>query len=132
MVRVILAVREPGVRKPDFYVPFDLPEVPRVGDYISIFRPYSEAYSAHSEDLVVRHVWWHLQYPDTEAVTFEETKAGRVNDVMVECDMAIGPYARENWRASVERWKATGSEVVVFDVERFSVSESRLKKMGKE
>jgi len=37
-VRVRLSVCEPGEQKPDFSLAFDLPEVPRPGDYISLYR----------------------------------------------------------------------------------------------
>ena len=125
MVRVIIVVRELNRDKPDFFLPFELPEVPKVGDYISIFRPNS---TLHTEDVIVRHVWWHLYYPETHAITTNEPKAGRVQDIMVECDVALGPYASDNWRTWTEAAKTQGAEVVEFKASRLSFLESRPEK----
>jgi hypothetical protein len=61
MVQIVLVIREPGRLKPDYSLPFDLSEIPRVDDYISVYRPDSET---HTEDVIVRHVWWQLHHPD--------------------------------------------------------------------
>jgi hypothetical protein len=53
MVRVIIVVREPGKAAPDFWREFDMPEVTRVGDFVSI---YGSDEPRFSEDLIVRHV----------------------------------------------------------------------------
>ena len=124
MTRVIIVVREAGQKTLDYSLEFDLPEVPQVGSYISIFRPDS----THSEDLVVRHVWWHVQHPETRAVVSDgETKVGKVRDVMVECDIALGPYARDRWREMAGAAEGYGVAVERFQVSRFSVRESDLK-----
>jgi hypothetical protein len=46
---------------------------------------------------------------------------------MVECDVAVGPYARDHWREMAKSAKDQGIEVEEFAVERFSVQESDLK-----
>ncbi len=38
MVRVTVIVREVGDTKPEYFLDFELPSVPAVGDYISINR----------------------------------------------------------------------------------------------
>jgi hypothetical protein len=124
--RVILVVRELNRQKPGFSLSFDLPEIPRVGNYISIYRPDSQT---HTEDVVVRHVWWQLDHPDLRAShAAGDEKHGAVRDILVECDVALGPYARDDWRMWAESAKARGAEVVKFEVERFSVSEAGLRK----
>jgi len=124
MVQVIIVIREKGRKKPDYSLPFDLPQVPAVGDYISIFRADSQT---HTEDVIVRHVWWHLHSPETEAVVGgRNIKVGKAQDIMVECDIALGPYAKDHWRKSAEVARRQGIDVPDFDVERFSVSESAL------
>ena len=55
MTRVRIVVREVGRKKPDYSLDFDLPEIPKIGSYISIRRPDTpEGYD--DEDLIVRQV----------------------------------------------------------------------------
>ena len=120
MVKVIVVVREFFNPKPDYFLEFDLPEIPKVGDYISIFRPNNPN---HSEDLIVRHVWWHLYHPETRGFAPGKQMVGNVQDVMVECDAALGPYASENWRFTVGGAESQGASIDRFDVERLSAPE---------
>lgn len=120
MTRVLVAVREPGKLKPEYYLNFDLPELPRIGDYISIHRPDKEL---HSEDLVVRHVWWRLHHPETRGVVEGEEKVGKIREIVVECDQALGPSTSDDFRRSLKSAKERGIEVEVFDMERPSVRE---------
>lgn len=122
MVRATIVVREIGRASPDYSLDFDLPEVPRVGDYISIYRPDSKL---HSEDLVVRHVWWKLDHPETAAVVTDK-KLGKVRELFIECDQALGPHARDNWRETLVAAQDRGVEVVKFNIARFNVSEAEL------
>jgi hypothetical protein len=126
MVHVIIVVREIGRTKPDYSLHFELPELPKVGDYISVRRPDSEL---HSEDLVVRHVWWNLQFDDTRGVATQGTEhVGKVREIMIECDQAIGPHSRDQWRKNLIAAKDRGVEVVEFDIARFSVPEAHFSK----
>jgi hypothetical protein len=125
MIEVIISVREVGCLKPDYSLVFALPALPRIGDYISIFRPDSET---HSEDLIVRRVWWQLHHDETEGFgDGDDPLVGRVRDIMVECDQAIGPYARDHWRDGLERAAERGETVERFEVARFSVREDELR-----
>jgi hypothetical protein len=126
MVRVIVVVRELGRRKPDYSLKFDLPEVPKVGSYMSINRP--DTSEPYSEDLVVRAVWWRLHHPEIRPVVPDgDEKVGRELEIFVECDPAIGPYASDRWRDQLQAAKQRG-EVEEFPIERFSVRERDLKK----
>ncbi len=128
MTEVTIVVRESGKLKPDFSLRFSLPEVPREGDYISIFRPDAKV---HTEDVIVRKVWWHLHHEETRgAASEDDVIVGGVRDILVECDPAIGPYARDNWRQWAEAAASRGGKVEHFDVVRFSISERQLKGMG--
>ena len=122
MTQVIIVVRKAGSEELNYSLPFELSEIPRAGDYISIFREDS---STHSEDLIVRHVWWHLfspaPYPDGRP------KIGHYNDIMVECDIAIGPYARDSWRESAEAHKRRGADIPTFNVSRIAVVPDKTK-----
>jgi hypothetical protein len=67
--------------------------------------------------------------PMTGGVAVDKPKVGRAKEVIVECDMAIGPSSRDHWRRLAEGVKSRGVEVVTFEVQRFTVSEAELKKM---
>lgn len=120
-MRAIVVVREPGRQKVDHSLEFDLLELPRVGDYISIFRPDSKT---QTEDVIVRHVWWHLSHPETRGTASGETKVGHMQDVMLECDIALSPYARDHWRSAALAARSRGVEVEEFKVSRIVAGES--------
>jgi hypothetical protein len=121
MVPVIIVVREPGKLKPEYSLEFELPQLPRIGDYISIHRP--DLRQPLGEDLVVRAVWWRLEHPETHGFPTTST-AGKVAEIFVECDVAIGPYASEHWRKKVDVAKKKGVEVTKFQVARSSLPEA--------
>lgn len=128
MPKAIVVVRELGRQSADYSLVFDFTSLPRVGDYISIYRPDAKL---HSEDLVVRHVWWQLDHPTTDAVGPETGEVGRVRDIFVECDQAIGPHSRDRWRDDLERAVANGAMVERFKIARFSLREEDLANSGK-
>jgi len=126
MVQVKIVVREIGRLKPGYSLNFTLPEIPRVGEYISIFRPDA---MPHTEDMVVRKVWWHLYHGETRGVTPGDEKInGHVQDVMVECEPAIGPYSTDQWITTLEAAVTRGETVERFEVDRPSVRQRDLKK----
>jgi hypothetical protein len=66
----VLVVRKPGgSEEVDYWLKFNVPQVPCVGDYISIQRP--DKPPPYGEDMIVRHVWWRLSHPETEAILRE-------------------------------------------------------------
>lgn len=128
LIEVIIVVRERQRAKPEHSINFALPALPRPGDYISVFRPDSPT---HSEDLVVRKVWWNLRYDDSSGYgDSDNPMVGRLRDIMVECDQAIGPYARDHWRDGLVGYEERGNVVERFDVERLSIREDELKAMA--
>jgi hypothetical protein len=87
--------------------------VPKVGDYISVTR--LDIREPLSEDYIVRQVWWRLHHPGgTEAV-------GDLTEIMVECDIACGPYSTLEWQERVKFERDRGSKVESFDVARITV-----------
>jgi len=50
-----------------------------------------------------------------------------LNEIFVECDVAIGPYSSDDWLKSANAGKARGVNVEEFDVDRFAVSEGKFK-----
>lgn len=128
LIEVLIVVRERDRAKPEYSINFALPALPRAGDYISVYRPDSPT---HTEDLVVRKVWWHLRYDDVSGFgDSDEPMVGRVREIMVECDQAIGPYARDHWRDGLERHEERGNVIERFDVERLSIREDELAAMA--
>ncbi|MBB4373570.1 hypothetical protein GGD63_006393 [Bradyrhizobium sp. cir1] len=81
MTRAIVVVREVGKLNPEYSLEFDLPEVPRVGSYISINRPDNP--EPYSEDMIVEKVWWRLHHPETRAgfSASEPAKIGKLTEI---------------------------------------------------
>jgi hypothetical protein len=115
MIQAIVVVREIGKLKREYSLEFEFPELPKVGDYISIHRP--DLRKPLGEDLIVKAIWWQLEHSETHG--YSNSKAGTVREIFVECDVAIGPYASEAWRTKVEAAKERGIEVPKFQVERW-------------
>ena len=124
MIKITILVRELGNGRPDGSMQFLLPELPRVGDYISVQRP--EKRGPWGEDLIVKHIWWRLRHPQTAG--FEDSDSplvGDLHEVFVECDPAMGPWSSDAWRDSLEATaKQRGVGFERFDVKRLSVRES--------
>jgi hypothetical protein len=127
MTKAHILIREPGKLKPDYSLEFEFPELPKVGDYISIHRP--DKPSPYGEDVIVRAVWWRLEHPETRpTVSSDATRVGKTIEIFIECDVAVGPYASDNWHVLVDAARKRGIEVPEFQISRFSVRESDLKK----
>jgi hypothetical protein len=119
-----IIVRDFGSKKPDYGLFFEFPELPKVGDYISIERPDNP--SPWGEDLIVRHIWWRLKHTETRP-TAEREQIGTVNEIFIECDKAIGPWASDRWRDHVTfESEKTGVPIEHFDVKRLSYRESQV------
>lgn len=123
-MKFIVVAREIGRNSPDYSLEFEAPVLPSVGDYLSIHRPDKE--HGHTEDLIVRHIWWRLHHPETGAMASEPAKVGNVVDIQVECDQAIGPHSLDRWRSTLEAARERGVEVEEFDLSRFSLTEAEM------
>lgn len=123
-MRIVIVVREVGGLKPDYSLDFEVPAIPSPGDYLSIQRP--DKPKPYGEDVIVRQVWWRLEHPETASVSSGPPKIGKVEEIFVECEPAIGPWSSDQWRDSLERQRARG-EVKTFDVARLSVRQDALK-----
>jgi hypothetical protein len=115
VVEVTIVVREIGRLKAEYSLRFSLPEVPRIGDYISIHRP--DVHTPLGEDLIVRKVWWRLSHPATGGGPHEAEPIGRMTEIFVECDTALGPHSSEAWGARVAAAKARDVQVEEFEVD---------------
>lgn len=127
MVKIILVVREVGSLKPDYSLNFEMPQVPAVGDYISVQRP--DRPEPYGEDVIVRQVWWRLKHPTTSGFDADPPRVGSVGEVFVECDVAVGPYASEDWLRYYGA-RADAGEIERFRVERWAPPEAQFKAMG--
>ena len=56
-MKATLAFVPPGGGEADYYLEFELPGVPQLGDYISIARSGQQG----TEDFIVRRTWWYLE-----------------------------------------------------------------------
>jgi hypothetical protein len=131
MVKINLVVREPAKFKPDYFLDFELPEVPSIGSYISIHRP--DKPEPYGEDVVVKKVWWRLEHPEIMGSHHADAgKIGSLIEIFVECDIALGPYASDAWREWAAGAKARGATVDKFEVARASITEAELKKLRDE
>jgi hypothetical protein len=114
-VKIILVAREPDSTKVDFSLEFELPAVPRQGDYISVSRP--DVHEPFGEDFIVRHVWWRLRHSETHGYSTTETP-GEFVEVFVECDPATGPYSSQRWRDMLESARTRGCKIEEMQVSR--------------
>lgn len=120
-----IIVREFGTRKPDYGLYFEIPELPKVGDYVSIQRPDNAG--EWGEDLIVRHIWWRLNHPETGGAVTGNEKIGSVKEIYIECDKALGPWSSDRWRDHVTfESEKTGVPIERFDVNRLSYRESQV------
>lgn len=120
MIRVTLMVREVGRLSPDYSLDFDLPQVPAVGDYISVQRPDEPA--PYGEDFIVRQIWWRLDHPETGAAATEPPKVGSVTSVVVECDPAVGPWTSDRSRDYLTKaYQGRGKVAPELQVARLSI-----------
>ncbi|MET4601086.1 hypothetical protein ABIB90_000537 [Bradyrhizobium sp. JR4.1] len=128
MTRVTIVVREVEKPNPEYSLEFDLPEVPKIGSYISINRPDNP--EPYSEDMIVEKVWWRLHHPETRPSysANEPAKIGKATEIFVECIQATGPYSSDHWRDMLNARRAHGAKIPEFDVARVQVRQDAFKK----
>jgi hypothetical protein len=75
-----------GGGKPAYFLDFDLPEVPRIGDAISIRRHRNQTRPEDigTEDYVVKHVQWTLDLD-------EQANLQKDAQICVECEFVVIP-----------------------------------------
>jgi hypothetical protein len=104
-MHVKLVFVPPGGGEADYSLDFELPGVPRAGDYISVMRPNQQG----TEDFIVRRTWWTLEYPDAPMVQDAKNAArGSTKDVVVECEFAKGHYSSEAHQRACEAYGRKG------------------------
>ncbi|QND50800.1 hypothetical protein HB779_02030 [Phyllobacterium sp. 628] len=126
-MKITVVIREVGKLQPDYSLDFDLPEVPRTGEYISIQRP--DKREPFGEDVIVRNVWWRLTHPETAGFA-SEPKIGKVQEIIVECEPALSPYSSDAWKKLLIGARDRGHTVEDMTVERFVVPEAEFLKLN--
>jgi hypothetical protein len=64
-------------------------------------------------------VWWRLSHPETGGFGTTPPKLGKVDELYVECEPALGPWSSDQWRDSLKH----RSDTPKFEVARLSVRE---------
>jgi len=118
MFEVTLVIVPPGGGEADYSLRMNVPTLPRAGDYISVLRsgaaPKDDQHVG-SEDFLVRRVWWTFDFPDDGQMTHTagEGPVGKVEQIGVECEFAIGHYSSEAHK------KGAGSGALKFDASAY-------------
>ncbi len=113
-MNVTLTFVPPGGGESDYSLNFDLPGIPRPGDYIRVRRPKQTG----SEDFIVRRTWWNLNFPDTEPV--EDTPStGKPRDIYVECEFALGHFSSEEHKKSCDLYLEKSGHLKRFEASAY-------------
>lgn len=104
-MKVNFAFVQPGGGETDYGLSFDMDELPRPGDYISISRDDS----GRMEDFVVRRVHWGLK-------TDQENTFGKVDVVCIECEFAEGPFSSDDHKRTVDSYERKTGVRLKFDI----------------
>lgn len=60
-MKIYVSIVPVGGGETDYTMPFEVPEVPRAGDWIRVYR-YDDH---HDEQLIVRRSFWELEFSDS-------------------------------------------------------------------
>jgi hypothetical protein len=112
-MKVRLLIVPPGGGETDYTLDFELPALPRQGDYIGVTRPKESG----AEYFIVRRVWWALHYPGSNdaMVAQPANQVGSVERICIECEIAEGPFSSESHKKVIDMYNKRGNEVQEFD-----------------
>jgi hypothetical protein len=113
MTQIILCIRKPGRLEIEDSGTFEVPEIPKPGDYISVSE--LDLRDPLSSDFIVRHVWWRLRRAD------DPEGVGSTTEIMVEADIAVGPYASRHWQQRAQHIRSLGIPIENFEVSRITL-----------
>jgi hypothetical protein len=92
-MKVNLSFVPPNGGETDYSIPFELPEIPRAGDYISITRPTQLG----AETFIVKRTWWNLEFNDA-------VETGILKEIWVECEFAVSPFSSDSHKRTCENY----------------------------
>jgi hypothetical protein len=102
----------PGGGKAVYSLDFDVPAIPRPGDYITVMRPNQTG----TEDFVVRRGWWVFQHREARTIqNSQDVVRGSTQSVAVECEFARGHYSSEDHQKACDAYEKRGGTVSEFD-----------------
>ncbi len=110
-MRVNLVIVPPGGGEADYSMDFDLPAVPRPGDYIGVSRPDSGGV----ESFIVRRTWWLMNFPLAENSTSSAPAIGKVEKLCVECEFARGIHDSPSHKKACDTFEHRGKPIKEFD-----------------
>jgi hypothetical protein len=116
MIKFTIVVRELDSLKPEYSLDFEAPVIPSVGSYISINR--LDERKPLGEDLIVRQIWSRFHHPETNGFASDPPAIGKLEEIFVECDQALGPYSSSKWRKMLVAAQNRGVIVEEFKVSR--------------
>lgn len=121
-MKVTLIVVPPNGGESEYNLDFDMPAVPREGEYVTVARddvlanpqPGAGGEISIYECFYVRRVWWDLRYPHSKP-TSQPGDQGSAFMIAVEVEVARGPHMTAEHRRSCEAFEARGLPVRSFD-----------------
>ena len=117
-MKVTLTFVPPGGGEADYSLEFDLPGIPRPGDYICVLREDAEA--PGSQDFIVRRTWWNLKAPELRTgIVSGPERRGQTTDIWVECEFARGHYSSEDHKKLCDSYDAQGKKVQKFQASAY-------------
>ncbi len=115
-MKATLTFVPPGGGEADYHLDFDLFAAPQPGDYICIDRADPE--NPGTEDFIVRRTWWYLKYPDSGDLDGPEI-VGSVTSLIVECELARGPFSSEGHKKNCKIYTARGKRPQEFQASTY-------------
>ena len=121
-MKVKLIVVPPGGGRYEYSIDFEMPAVPRAGEYITLARDKDLKGSPRDEDgaiaiyscFYVRQVWWDLRHPG-DGLTAKPDEIGSADMIAVEVEDARGPHMTASHRRACDVWEQKGHTVRTFE-----------------
>jgi hypothetical protein len=117
-MKVTLVFVPQGGGEADYQLDFDMPLLPRPGDYIRVRRPETGVQSA---DFMVRRAWWDLHYPTDDAYSRpnQTPPCGKTEGFFVECEYALSPRSTDAHKQMYDAYRHRGKPEREFDDSAF-------------
>ena len=111
-MRVTLVFVPPGGGEADHQMPFELPSIPQVGDYIAIMlEGKPEEAELGYETFIVRRTIWELKYPKTGSSIVQAGEHGVPGTIWVECEFARSGMMSESHKKNCDMYAGRGLTV---------------------
>lgn len=102
VMEIIVVVVPPGGGEAEYSLPFEVPEAPNEGDYISVKRPQTDGF----EHFIVRRRRWMMEFPEAPPVeTEDDYTVGETEKLYIEAEIAEGPVPSEGHERVLSRYE---------------------------